>query len=84
MRIPNSLLSKVKPADKARFEADYAESNFVLDVIQAAIEEEIKSLSDKEDSEEIFNAPGWEAKYAHLMGQRKMAKKLLNLFPKKR
>lgn len=81
--IPSKLLARVKEQDKARFKADYQEANFVLDVLRLALEEEIKVLSDREDDDSIFEDPGFASKYAHIMGQRRMAKKLLNLFPKK-
>lgn len=81
--IPSALLALVKETDKKRFKQDYAEANFVLDVIKSAIEKKIVSLETKEEDEKLFSDPGYVSKYAHFMGQRKMAKELLNLFPKK-
>ena len=84
-RIPSSLIARIPDAnEKKRLIQDYKEGSFVLDVMRAAIEEEIKFLLDKEEQETLFQEPGFTAHYAHLMGQRKMAKKILKLFPKKR
>jgi len=81
--IPSALLAQVKPSDHTRFKQDYTEANFVLDVIKEAIEKKLELLSDREESESNFSEPGYVHKYTHLLGQRKMAKELLNLFPKK-
>ena len=81
--IPSALLAQVKPADQARFKQDYQEANFALDVIRAAIEKKIYDLSTKEESELLFNEPGYVEHFISIIGQRKMAKELLNLFPKK-
>lgn len=80
---PSALLSKVKKEDIDRFKQDYQEVNFVLDVIKEAIEEEYTKLLDQQESELLFQEPGYLEHYAHLMGQRKMAKRIINLFPKK-
>ena len=81
--IPSALLARVKEGDRKRFEQDYAEANYVLDIIKEAIEEKIDSLIRKEESDLLFSEPGYAAHYAFLMGQRKAARELLNLFPKK-
>ena len=81
--IPSKLLAAVKPQDQTRFKQDYSEANFVLEVIKEAIIKEIILLQGKEESELIFKEPGYSEHYAHMMGQRQMARKLLNLFPKK-
>ena len=80
--IPNLLLTQVKSSDKARFKQDYQEANFVLDVMRDAIEAKLKEILDKEESELMFSEPGYTEHYAYLMGKRKMAKEILNLFPK--
>ena len=81
--IPSALLAQVKPDDHVRFKQDYSEANFVLDVIREAIEKKITIIQTREDDEKLLSDPGYVSTYAHLMGQRKMAKELLNLFPKK-
>lgn len=81
--IPGALLALVKETDKKRFIQDYAEANFVLDIIKGAIEKKIELLQTKEEDEKLLSDPGYVSKYTHFMGQRKMAKELLNLFPKK-
>ena len=81
--LPSALLAQVKNTDLKRFTQDYSEANYVLDVIRAAIEKEIKILQTKEESETLLSDPGYLEHYVHMMGQRKMANKLLNLFPKK-
>ena len=81
--IPSALLAQVKPTDQARFKQDYSEANFVLDIIREAIEKKITSLQTKEEDEKLLSDPGYVSRYTHIIGQRKMAKELLNLFPKK-
>jgi len=81
--IPSALLAQVKPDDHKRFKQDYHEANFALDVIRAAIEKKIYDLSTREESELLFQEPGYLEHYISIIGQRKMAKELLNLFPKK-
>lgn len=81
--IPSLLLAQVKPEDHLRFKQDYSEANFVLDVIREAIEKKIFDLATKEESELLFNEPGYLEHFISIIGQRKMAKELLNLFPKK-
>ena len=83
--VPSSLIARVPDAaEKKRLIQDYQESSFILDVMKDAIEEELKFLLDKEEQETLFDEPGYIAHYAHLMGQRKMAKKILKLFPTKK
>ena len=79
--IPSALLAKVKTTDKKRFIQDYNEANFVLDIIKEAIEARIQGLEDKQEAELIFDKPGVYEYHISLIGQRKMAKKILNLFP---
>ena len=81
--IPSALLAQVKPEDVKRFKQDYKEANYALDIIRAAIEKKIYDLSTKEESELLFSEPGYVEHYISIIGQRKMAKELLNLFPKK-
>ena len=81
--IPSGLLAEIKHEDRKRFIQDYLEANFVLDVMKEAIERQLNYLYDKEEKIEMFEKPGYVAEYAYLMGQRKMAKQILNLFPKK-
>ena len=81
--IPGALLALVKESDTQRFKQDYHEANFVLDIIKGAIEKKIEQLSTKEESELLFNEPGYLEHYISIIGQRKMAKELLQLFPKK-
>ncbi|RLC00661.1 MAG: hypothetical protein DRH90_17975 [Deltaproteobacteria bacterium] len=81
--VPNALLALVKRSEIKRFTQDYYEANFALDIIREAIEEKLRKLSDKEENEANFKEPGYMEKYIHILGQRKMAKELLNLFPKK-
>ena len=81
--IPGALLAQVKKTDLKRFKQDYREANYVLDIIKGAIERKIEHLLTREEDEKLLNEPGYVAKYAHIMGQRKMAKELLNLFPRK-
>ena len=83
-KIPSSLLALVKPDDKERFIQDYSEANFVLEVIQQAIADKIGTLEDQEDDPKLFGEPGYVSHYAHIMGQRKMAKTILTLFPTKK
>ena len=81
--IPSALLAQVKESDVKRFKQDYYEANFALDVIRAAIEKKIEDLSTREESELLFSEPGYVEHYISIIGQRRMAKELLNLFPKK-
>ena len=81
--IPSALLAQVKPTDVDRFKQDYSEANFVLDIIRAAIEKKVLDLSTKEESELLFNEPGYLEHFISIIGQRRMAKELLQLFPKK-
>ena len=81
--VPSALLAKVRDEDIARFKQDYYEANFVLDIIKEAIEKKLEILSDKEEDISNFSDPGYVAKYTHMLGQKKMAKELLQLFPTK-
>ena len=81
--IPSALIAQVKESDRKRFEQDYYEANFVLDIMRAAIEKKIASLETKEEDEKLFQEPGYVEHLVSIIGQRKMAKELLNLFPKK-
>ena len=81
--IPSALLALVKEMDLKRFKQDYAEANYVLDIIQEAIEKKIYALSTQEESELLFAEPGYYEHHISIIGQRKMAKELLQLFPKK-
>ena len=83
-KIPSALLAEVKAEDKARFIQDYNEANFCLEVIKTAIEKKWEVLLDQEEDPRLFQEPGYAAHYAHIMGQRKMAKTILNLFPNKK
>lgn len=82
-KINSALLACVKEDDKKRFLQDYKEANFVLQVIEQAIEKKLGTLETKEESPELFKDPGYVSHYAYLMGQRKMVKDILNLFPNK-
>ena len=81
--IPNALLARVKESDVLRFKQDYYEANFVLNIIKEAVEKKLELLSDKEEDISNFSDPGYVSKYTYLLGQKKMAKELLQLFPKK-
>ena len=81
--IPSSLLALVKEDDKERFLQDYREANFVLDVIKEAIDDKYEGLLRQEESPELLSTSESYVKYTYIMGQRHMAKMILNLFPTK-
>ena len=83
-KLNSNLLAFVDKEQRKRFLQDYKEANFVLDVIQKAIEKKLELLETQEESPELFKDPGYVATYAHLMGQKKMAKNILTLFPNKK
>lgn len=81
--ISSHLLAHVKPEDKKRFLQDYQEANFVLDVIQKAVEKELQNTIEDEEDPKLFTEPGFAEHYAWLMGNRRMARTILKLFPKR-
>lgn len=82
-KIPNRLLATVRKEDAIRFKQDYQEANFVLDIMREAIEAMHEELLKEEESPLMFSEPGYREKYTWIMGKRKMAKEILNLFPEK-
>lgn len=81
--IPSALLALVREEDQLRFKQDYYEANFALEIIKGAIEKKLEALATKEESELLFNEPGYIEHFISLIGQRKMARELLQLFPSK-
>lgn len=80
--IASALLSRVKEGDKDLFKARYEEANYIVDLIREVIEKEISDIDLKMEREETFKSPSWAEYQAHLLGSRKMARKILNYFPK--
>lgn len=78
--VPSALLAMVPSSEKEFFKKGYAEYNYVLKIIQQAIEKDLSQLSVKEESESMFDKPNWSEYQAHLLGQRKAMRKILKLF----